>query len=201
MAQQQDNGGKLIINLALIGAGYVLVVQPLLKKIGLDPAATALVAQIDNMDAYANPFEFSYINGDFKNGKGLTQEQFKNIWDLYDNDPNDPNIPASLRNAVTHATDIWNAFHGFPYNTFGNNSQRVSTIFSEILDKKEVSNIDALLISGSPTNLSLWSLLKEGHQFLPWLTFANNGLSDSHLATIVNHVLNLPADISQPQLK
>lgn len=182
-----DTEEDVIIPIGIGLAAYFLVLKPVLKEFGIDPEAQAAVTDVDNTQPTDNPFNMNFAGGSIAKGGFQYPATFTSLKSRYNS--HDPTLLANEQNFVQLCEQVHDAFAAFPNPTFGANFQAVLSVFNSLADQGIVSDMDAYMQANY--QLSLWSLLKNGFPFLPFLPFTN-GLSTNQLAQIVTIVNALP---------
>lgn len=193
MAKSNDELLDIGTKVALALGAYVLVVQPLLKTFGVDPASTAEVNAVDTASPQNNPFSMQYLGGSTVT-QGLTAQDFITAKSEVDSGMDyNTMTKGGLYNIVQWGEAIYNAF-GLPYSLVNQaNFPAVVAVFSQFQNTADVSDVDAFLQANY--QVSLWNGLKDGHKWAMVFPFSN-GLNDTQLAQLVGIVKALyqPSD-------
>lgn len=167
-------------------AGYYLVVRPLLKKIGINPADQAAVDAQNALSPADNPFSAQYTSGS-KKDTGYWNAVKAN----YDENPSpdNPNLNVggnSLYLIASLAEGITKQFGYYSFSLAPDFNAILGYFNNIIASKQELSDLTAYIQANF--NLDLWSLLENGVP-VPLLGIVfpslNTGLSAGQLAQIL----------------
>jgi hypothetical protein len=187
MAGNNDETEDLLFKVALAAGAYFFVVRPIMNELGVNPADTATVNSQINSSAASNPFSASFTpfvsqyQSNWSSSAGFTEQAYFAQFQQAYND-GQTSLNGSTSDLAVYAETINNSFGYILHDT-----NTVMAIFNELQYQTDVAWISAYLYYNYQKDLL--SLLTNG----AWTLFGlKSGLSDTDLATCINHVLSLP---------
>jgi len=182
----------LLFKSALIIGAYFVVVKPVLKAIGVNPAdqntVNSQIALAPEQNAFSKDYQFGYIAyqgwsfpNDFSNEFTRFKAGYGMVEAGYDQ------IAEGIRNAFV--ISIWNLTQ------FSADINTIQTLFSQLPEQAAVSYIDAYLTANY--NQGLMPLLKNGWGTILGINTLNNGLNDAQIAGLINQVSKLPTTLNE----
>lgn len=214
--KKQDE--ELLFKIALAAAAYVVVVKPLLKTIGLDPADTNLVDSTQTQASPGNPFSPLFIPAvqwvTAKSGGQSPSTYYANMKSAYEQSASTglqttfefvmPLYSWLLPSFTTPTGLTGDYYNDVPIlaeavkgsmGAWVENTDRIKWVFSQVTSQIEVSMIAAYLSYNYGKDLLTY--IRDGFLSFSWL---KGGIGDANIAAIIQHVNTLPVQPPQQYL-